>query len=120
MEPTLKAIVDKGLRTSPQGAFFLNADILPGPGFRWEGAVTIPAATFLAVKDRTVGSSAAQSMIGQASHISCSRLGPSGHPGPVVVHRPVRQVDDLADGQVAAEERAGQGLLQYRAERLDR
>ena len=47
VEPTLKAIVDKGLRTSPQGAFFLNADILPGPGFRWEGAVTIPAATFL-------------------------------------------------------------------------
>jgi len=46
VEATLQAIVNKQLQTSSEGAFVLNADILPGPGHD-EKSVSIPAELFL-------------------------------------------------------------------------
>lgn len=47
VEPTLQTILDQQLETSSESAIYLNADILPGPGFRRPGAVSILASEFI-------------------------------------------------------------------------
>jgi len=47
IEPTLKAIRDLKITTAGNGAFFVNADVLPGPGNRHEGAVSIDKKAFM-------------------------------------------------------------------------
>ncbi|CAB9496986.1 Protein FAM151A [Seminavis robusta] len=52
VEPTLKALVDNDannnkFKTTDASAILLNADILPGPGRRQPGIVTMHASTFL-------------------------------------------------------------------------
>jgi Uncharacterized conserved protein (DUF2181) len=47
VQPTLQAIADLKLQTTGHAVIFLNADVLPGPGQRQEGVVTIQAKPFL-------------------------------------------------------------------------